>query len=212
MCGLIFCADPMMWPSLVAANLERAGRNKGALTFTAWRDGLTLEETIDTQRVVEAGSDYDFGKPGIVHLQAPTSSYSLPHPATAHGVLVWHNGLFQPSAIEAMQKATTCGSGWDTELIAAAVAHGFDSAPFLELGMIAGSFAVIAWKSGRLWAFRNSIAPLFRLPCGSTLSSVATTLVSEPLRPGVVYVLDDGQGVWTDTGWTFPVAHNPYGI
>ena len=48
MCGLIFVNRPVIWPAIVKANLARAGRNKGAFTYTAYAPGLTAVEMLDT--------------------------------------------------------------------------------------------------------------------------------------------------------------------
>lgn len=210
MCGLIFTEDVSLWPSLVAANLSRAGKNKGALTFTAWERGLTEMETLDTTHTI-TGPDHDFPHPGVVHLQAPTSSVSKPHPAWAPQTLVWHNGLLFHSSITRLRDVTECKSFWDTELIAAAVSCGFTSDAFATLGKIAGSFAVVAFHCGEMYAFRNAMSPLFRTPGGSTLSSVATGDVTESVPPGVVYTLVDGEG-WLSTQVTFDTSYNQYGI
>lgn len=212
MCGLIFVNRPAIWPGVVKANLARAGRNKGAFTYTTYTPGLTAVEMLDTNRVV-SGNDYAFPHPGVTHLQAPTSIASRPHPAQAPNTLLWHNGLFQPSGIAEMQRATESTSEWDTALIALAVSRGFDSDTFLELGKIAGSFACIAYTGSRLYAFRNAIAPLYvdaaRL---DTLSSVPVGDVNVALKPGVVYEFWDDGGQWAETSYRFENSHNPYGI
>lgn len=212
MCGLIFVNRPAIWPDVVKANLARAGRNKGAFTYTAYTPGLTAVEMLDTNCVV-SGNDYAFPHPGVTHLQAPTSIASRPHPAQAPSTLLWHNGLFQPSGIAGMQRATESMSEWDTALIALAVSRGFDSDAFLELGKIAGSFACIAYTGQRLYAFRNAIAPLYidasRL---DTLTSVPVGDVNVSLKPGVVYTFRDDVGQWVETPHRFENSHNPYGI
>lgn len=212
MCGLIFVNRPAIWPDVVKANLARAGRNKGAFTYTAYAPGLTAAEMLDTNRVA-SGGDYGFPRPGVTHLQAPTSIASRPHPAQAPNTLLWHNGLFQPSGIARMQSVTESASEWDTALIALAVSRGFDSDAFLELGKIAGSFACVAYTGQRLYAFRNAIAPLYiDAVTLDTLSSVPVGGVNTALKPGVVYEFWDEGGRWEETSYRFESSHNPYGI
>ncbi len=212
MCGLIFAARPEVWPEVVVANLARAGRNKGAFTYTEYVPGntLTAVELLDTSRAV-SGPDYAFKEAGITHLQAPTSAASRPHPAQAPKTLVWHNGLFQPAGMGIMQEMLRSKAEWDTELVALAVAQGFESMAFATLGVIPASFACIAFHDGNLYAFRNSIAPLYvDEKRGDTLSSVKTGDVSIELTAGVVYWFREG--VWQQSSFGFEVSHNPYGI
>lgn len=210
MCGLMFTEEVEQWPSLVTSNLARAGRNKGAMTFTAWVAGLTAMEMFDTTRTVDGG-DLAFPKPGIVHLQAPTSEASRPHPATANDTLVWHNGLFQPLAIEVMKKTVGSYSNWDTKLLAEAVALGFESMEFHQLSGVEASFAAIAFRAGSLYAFRNAIAPLYTNPKTTTLSSTPVGETNVMMPAGVVFVLTREQG-WVPTTTTFDVSYNPYGL
>ena len=211
MCGLIFCPDATRWPELVAANLARAGRNKGAFTFTEWRRGWTQVEMLDHWREVPVTSA-DMVVPGVTHLQAPTSSASKPHPAvTPANTMVWHNGLFQPSAMLQMQAILGSAAQWDTMLIAEAVERGFDSPDFKCLGHVSGSFACIAYVGGELYAFRNAIAPLYVGEDGATLSSVPAPGVTKELEAGVVWVFSEGNQ-WEKTPYGFEISHNPYGI
>lgn len=211
MCGLVYSyygGAPVVKP-LVAANLARAGRNKGALTFTPII--LSFGHTGVGSPVIlgstdEIASDHACG---VYHLQAPTSEASLPHPAAQGPYRLWHNGIVKPAGMDWLHDRTGCVSAWDTQrlaaLFSACVENGFD---FSDFGKVEGSFACIAYSEGALWAFRNEIAPLYT--DGKNLSSVAIDMSYVALKPGVIYTLRTGG--WIPTGMGFECTHNPYGI
>lgn len=211
MCGLIFCADPLKWESIVSANLARAGRNKGAFTVTEVLSN-TPNGTVVTGPTVEVKGPTFCLKPVIAHMQAPTSSDSRPHPAVAGPVRVWHNGLVKTDGIMVLQEELFSFERWDTMLIAQALEAGLGSEAFQLLGIIQGSLAVIAIDNATgqntIYAFRNAIAPLYT--DGKSLSSVPVDKIDRLIDAGVVYTLAAGE--WVKTRHTFPCTHNPFGV
>ncbi len=182
MCGLIFNnGDYESWKLLYENNIARAGVNKGVFTFTDIFDNqldgkeikMGLIQTIMNKE--ELLKEMESWQCGILHMQAPTSVHSRPHPAKKNDWLLWHNGIIKPSEVKKH------GMGiveWDTEVLVNII----DAIGFKGLSGIDGSFACIAFNvaSKRLYMFRNKLSPLFT--DGSSLSStqIADDWISVP--------------------------------
>ena len=206
MCGLIYNASCKEWPLLINKNLERAGVNKGVITFTA----VTKNVSARGYAYIHAGATEvveDFESlvaPGVLHMQAPTSEHSQPHPAIYGKTRVWHNGILKQSTIDAWKDAAK--SEWDTKIIASIVSSGM----FEKLSELDGSFACLAfiepWR--KFIAFRNNLSPLFT--DGFSMSSVQIYNHWKPIDPGVVYELSSVSGQWEPTVINFSTPGNPY--
>ncbi len=91
----------------------------------------------------------DGGKYFIAHSQAPTTSSNNIHPAVFGNAMLWHNGI--------IKQKNLAENTWDTQwLLEQIIDYGWSS-----LSRIDGTFACIMYNSGKLYAFRNEIAPLF---------------------------------------------------
>lgn len=202
MCGLIY-HNGEVWNEIIKKNLERAGTNKGAFTFTPTfideRDAaLTALGVISTFGASEE-IDTDSWESGVFHMQAPTSEHSRPHPAKSGKWLVWHNGILKQKEIDKHAPIK-----WDTEVLA----HLLDKFGAAGLAGLDGSFACIAYNrtTKRLIAFRNRLAPLFTN--GSSLSSVRIDESWWALESNCVYLLNVDK--WEMTSYKFEDCIVPF--
>lgn len=209
MCGLIYSSSEERSARYVTANLARAGRNKGAFTFTEIRRSMGGSFAGPVQSVSTTSAQPLSGA-GVFHLQAPTCAESLPHPATWGEVALWHNGIVKPEGIRLLQELTGSEEKWDTKLLAMFLAeHPPGSEMFrTTMGKIPGSFACVLLHKQSLLAFRNAISPLYTN--GEDLSSVPVWACDTMIKPGLVLTL--ATGGWVSTAINFECEHNPYDL
>lgn len=212
MCGLIYSSAAERSQRIVSANMARAGRNKGAFTYTAVVQALGVPvpgetATVDPSAVGLLG-------PGVFHLQAPTCEESLPHPASHRNTLLWHNGIIKPEGCEMLRNDSEVyhnpDESWDTQLLVNYLAaHPMHTDEAMEmLSNLPGSFACILAYDGMLLAFRNAISPLFTN--GEDLSSVRVDSAYASIEPG--RILTHAMGGWIATSRKFICKHNPYDL
>ncbi len=216
--GLIFSQNTAQLQTLISLNLSRAGRNKGAMTFTPLKSTRLSNKTVnlsnitlkDTVLLDDAEDKRIKGLNGVFHLQAPTSDASRPHPANIGGVKLWHNGILKPATISKLQHRFSTQEAWDTALLAMLFDEALTSRDFSEFGKLEGSFACVGYDTEAMefYAFRNSIAPLFT--DGRSLSSVALNNLWRQIEDGKIYRLDSRTLLWNTSGDDFLCSYNPY--
>ena len=133
----------------------------------------------------------------ICHQQAPTTDardVSSIHPAAFMSCLLWHNGIIKDKQIKQWQNQYGDPQPWDTAWLVKLIAeNGFDI-----LSEVDGTFACVYNNGDHTYMFRNANSPLFRR--GATISSTKFE-GSSPIKPGQVYMLENGD--WEETPYTF---------
>lgn len=128
----------------------------------------------------------------IIHSQAPTGDsvgmhtvhpalYWDPRDIDMQNSYLWHNGILKHKTISELQIFKP-GSNWDTELLLYYIINEGN------LSHIDGSFACLLYNKGKMFCFRNEIAPLFindKLTISSTMYENSYTVV-----PNRIYSID----------------------
>ena len=137
------------------------------------------------------------GKYFIAHSQAPTTSSDNIHPAVFGETMLWHNGI--------IKQKNFSENTWDTQwLLEQIVNYGWSA-----LSRVDGTFACIMYNSGRLFVFRNEIAPIF-YDKDLNFSSTKTEFARE-LPPNKVFKINLSYKTIEPIAY-FETLENPYYI
>lgn len=161
--------------AMIRAGSDRAGHSysitvfgKGTSRYMVTNSAVDeILESIDyavAHGLIVDGSTYV-----IVHQQAPTTSertMSSVHPAYLkvgdHQTLLWHNGIIKDDSVRDLQSKYNSTTMWDTMLLSHAVGDLVLNSNQSALSRILGGFACMYSVDGQqLWAFRNSVCPLY---------------------------------------------------
>ena len=209
MCGIIssFSGDKIR--ELYEKN---ARRGTGAITLTLlnpsgvvgiWRN--QYDNSLDQfNRKLDDDEYYK-----IIHVQSPTSTdRTKTHPSDLRGSLLWHNGILKESTISVLQSSLNTSEKWDTHLLH----RGYIDADSHEefLSSLDGSFACLYHSGFYLYAFRNTIAPLF-YDDEMTFSSVRFDQ-SKPVPPNKTFLVNLVDRSMFDTSIDFKTKNDPYGV